>query len=76
MIVNVSCRIRVLTEQIENESKDLAADQSKDVLVQKEEMIKCLQNELIKVWIARVVLQSFKHFNSDKTQRSGKRRYN
>lgn len=42
-------RIRVLTEQIENESKDLAADQSKDVLVQKEEMIKCLQNELIKI---------------------------
>ena len=49
MIVNVSCRIRVLTEQIEDESKDLAADQSKDVLAQKEEMIKCLQSELIKV---------------------------
>jgi len=40
-------RIKILTEQINNGSKE--PDISDEILSQKEEMIKCLQNELIKI---------------------------
>lgn len=40
-------RIRILREQLENGSKQ--PDYSNEILAQKEEMIKCLQNELIKI---------------------------
>jgi len=40
-------RIKFLQEQIENGNRD--PDYSNEILAQKEEMIKCLQNELIKI---------------------------
>ena len=46
-IILVLSRIKFLQEQIENGNRD--PDYSNEILAQKEEMIKCLQNELIKV---------------------------
>ena len=48
-MVHALFRIGILRAQLENGSKE--PDYSNEILAQKEEMIKCLQNELIKVCI-------------------------